>query len=153
MVREAWVKPMTLVQKFEANEAVTACLQVACKSGTYGEYQWYGGIEVKGKTYHPAELDGQNPWGRGEALGTTAFTMTSHDERGCHDASNSGVVIDSNGVISFTGNARLCSHKDSDGDGLADVGERIYWYEDYKDLSIDINFNHWGTIEPSSNKS
>lgn len=39
MERKTWVMPMTLVQKFEANEAVSACWGVACDTETANRWQ------------------------------------------------------------------------------------------------------------------
>lgn len=154
MFRSAWVKPMTLVQKFEANEAVTACLQVTCKSDTYGEYSWFpAGFEIKGLTNHPAESDGQNPWGRDEWLGSIATNEWAHSNNRCKDPNNSGVIISDDGHISFSDGCWLALHVDSDGDNLADVGERIYWCADQKSGIYTYKLNHWGTVEKSSNHS
>lgn len=44
MGRKTWVKPMTLVQEFEANEpvAATQCWRVACERGEWFTW-WYDG--------------------------------------------------------------------------------------------------------------
>lgn len=154
MGRTTWVKPMTLVQKFEANEAVTACMQVVCQSDTRGEYIWFpAGFEIQGEDHHPAE-DGPNPWGRGEWLGNTAVNKKGHPGHNCKNPNNgSGVIISNDGQISFADGRNLALHVDKDLDGLADIGDRIYWTSDEKISLVNYDFNHWGTVEPSSNKS
>lgn len=62
MGRKTWVKPMTLVQKFEANEAVAACWSVGCNTEAANNYEksigkyeiWYAGIHM-GDVRHDAE--------------------------------------------------------------------------------------------------
>lgn len=39
MERKTWVMPMTLVQKFEANETVSACWGVACNTTVSNQYE------------------------------------------------------------------------------------------------------------------
>lgn len=63
MERKTWVKPMTLVQKFEANETVAACWSVGCSTGAADDYEksignydiWYWGWHM-GKVEH--SIDG-----------------------------------------------------------------------------------------------
>lgn len=152
MVRATWVKPMTLVQKFEANEAVAACMQITCESDTYLGYQFPKYV-VMGYTYHPAELDGENPWGRDEWLGVSGADDWRHSNHSCKDPNNSGVTISNDGQISLASDCELALHVDIDNDGLADIGERIYWREDEKSGLYTYKFNHWGTVTQSSNHS
>lgn len=155
MGRKTWVKPMTMVQKFEANEAITACLQVVCQMETEGS-AWAGDGFLTGTDTHP-EVDGSDPWGRDEWLGSVLWNLRKHDGYRCKDPNNSGVFISNNGEISFADGCWRILHVDSDGDNLADIGERIYWCEDKTEKVAGINYtykyNHWGTVEKSSNRS
>ena len=45
MAKKTWVKPMTLVQKFEANETVAACWGVACNTGAANDYEIKNGFD------------------------------------------------------------------------------------------------------------
>lgn len=63
MVRSAWVKPMTLVQKFEANEAVAAetCWYVECEGNYTGELLAHGACKKKGNyTFKDTDGNGMN---------------------------------------------------------------------------------------------
>lgn len=149
MVRATWVKPMTLVQKFEANEAVTSCLQLVCKSETYGNNAW----SVNGKTNHPATIDGEDPWGRPEYLGTYSVFHAEkyHTKDICHVAGNDGIILE-NGTIEFTGDRWLAKHVDVNENGKVDAPDRVYWCENSGATSL-YKWNHWGTVEMTSNKS
>lgn len=153
MVRAAWVKPMTLVQKFEANEAVTACLQVVCQSNRYGE-----GYETKGDSGHPIALDGENPWGRDDKLyifSNPALAAKKHDGNVCREP-NYNLVYGNDGTFQGINGWWVQYQSDDDKDGITEVGDRVYWCNDEKYTIFGAewyNYNHWGTVEKSSNRS
>lgn len=63
MVRATWVKPMTLVQKFEANEAVAAetCWYVECEGNYTGQLLAHGACGKKGNyTFKDTDGNGIN---------------------------------------------------------------------------------------------
>lgn len=146
MVRATWVKPMTMVQKFEANEAVTSCLQLVCKSSRY-----VGTGGLKGDTNHPASLDGPDPWGRSEYLGASGWEHNDHRSDICHVAGNDRIILE-NGTIEFTGDRWLAKHVDVNENGKVDAPDRVYWCEN-SGLGGLYKWNHWGTVEMTSNKS
>lgn len=150
MVRAAWVKPMTLVQKFEANEAVTACLQVVCESKRYGY-----GFENRGETYHPADKDGENPWNRSEKLWTSG-PRKGHDDNVCNQP-NFNLVYGENGKFQGINGWWVVKQSDDDHDGITEVGDRVYWCNDETyDAGLwneYLNYNHWGTVTQGSNRS
>lgn len=144
MVRSAWVKPMTLVQKFEANEAVAAegCYQVVCESKRYGDYWLY---QTKGPTGHPAEIDGSDPWGRSDDLAGTSGTR-KHDGNVCRQP-NFNLVYGDNGKFQGINDWWVTYQSDDDGDGITEVGDRVYWCNDeFYSLAESFRFNHWGTV-------
>lgn len=60
MGRTTWVKPMTLVQEFEANEAVAAtqCWRVKCDRKL--TYSWWDGSLLRTETHNPCRnIDNQ----------------------------------------------------------------------------------------------
>lgn len=144
MVREAWVKPMTLVQKFEANEAVTACLQIKCNSDTY-----CAGANVKyGDDHSPS--DDFPKWNDDEYYSAKVWYDPHTD---CKTYTNNPFSFDT-GVAVFTGNGGIDSIIDANDDGVkGNEGDRVYWHTFHKWNLSTLRLNHWGTIEPSSNKS
>lgn len=152
MVRSAWVKPMTLVQKFEANEAVASCLQVKCASQRYGER-----FETRGATGHPAEKDGDNPWHRDEKLTVSAIlNVRKHEGNVCREP-NYNLVYGSDGTFTGINGWEVVYQSDDNHDGITEVGDRVYWCNDETyDVGLwkeYFNYNHWGTVEKSSNRS
>ena len=143
MVRAAWVKPMTLVQKFEANEAVAAgqCFQVVCESDRYGKFLGY---QTLGDTNHPADLDGTNPWRRDDDL-TTSIGTRKHDGNVCR-LPNYNLVFE-NGTVSAINGWWIAKTVDVNTNGVIDAGDRVYWCNDEKYTAVEsYKFNHWGTV-------
>lgn len=146
MVRSAWAMPMTLVQKFEANEAVAAeaCLGVKCESQTKSGYLG----KPQGSTNHPESIDG-NPWGRDEYLGASPAEGKNH-EGTCKRPIDNGIIIDENGAVSYNGadgGGRFVTAIDSvtnSATAVVDAGDRVYWCTD----SSLYKWNHWGTVIP-----
>lgn len=149
MVRATWVKPMTFVQKFEANEAVASCLQVKCASKRYGE-----NFSTKGETGHPAEKDGDNPWHRDESLTVSwLWAVRKHEGNVCREP-NYNLVYGSDGTFTGINGWWVEYQSDYDGDGITEVGDRVYWCSDEKYSAAESwRYNHWGTVEKSSNRS
>lgn len=151
MVRATWVKPMTLVQKFEANEAVAAeaCLQISCDMQTYGILVT---PYLSGTDTHPL-VDGENPWNRSENLYVTA-TIKNHSGS-CQDGAN---IIFENGDVFYTASdGKIVAKIDENKDGIG-VGDRVYWCTDEDKVIWGVKYgtfrwNHWGTVEKSSNRS
>lgn len=143
MVRATWVKPMTLVQKFEANEAVAAsgCLVVKCESKTRPGFP--GGVSGS-----PGNPDG-NIWKRKEYLGWSTVETNGHDGR-CRNAIENGIIIDENGAVSYNGadgDGRFVTAIDSvtnSATAVVDADDRIYWCTD----SGAYKWNHWGKVIP-----
>lgn len=152
MVRATWVKPMTLVQKFEANEAVTACLEVVCESGRYGKYT---AVPVKretlGPTNHPAEKDGANPWNRDDVLCVLAGTR-EHNGNVCRQP-NHNLVFENDGTVHGINGWWVEYSSDDDHDGIIEVGDRVYWCNDEGYWGQNFKYNHWGTVTQGSNRS
>lgn len=148
MGRKTWVKPMTLVQKFEANEAVaaTTCFQIACQSDTKA-----GMLDtIKGKTNHPADLDGW-PWTQGESFHSD-IVFGKHD--GCREAPNNIFNFDGT-TLTFIGdsgevdNGKIDAVIDANHDGIkGNSGDRVYWHTwGTKPVNREFVWNHWGEIK------
>lgn len=156
MGRTTWVKPMTLVQKFEANEPVAAtglCFEIECESDTRGGA--FGSI--KGETNHPEE-DGW-PWKNSEyfagLIGSSIDKKATHD--GCHTASNNifhfdGTTLTFVGDSGEIGNGMIDDIIDANNSGIkGDAGDRVYWHttEPYV-AGQTMLWNHWGYLRPIS---
>lgn len=147
MVRATWVKPMTLVQKFEANEAVTACLQIVCQSDTYCSGQIH-----HGEDHSPA--DDSPKWETGEDYKSSAM-YNAHSA--CKTPSNNSFSFDT-GVAVFTGDGGIDSIIDASNDGIyGNEDDRVYWHSTVPNRvmfwDVYVKLNHWGTVEKSSNRS
>lgn len=152
MVRAAWVKPMTLVQKFEANETVAAntqCFLIGCESNASSsqgpgspEFGW----NKEEGSYTSYDIFGEVYWGKpdGFAHGT------------CHTASNNVFSIDGGNIkfIEETNGANnivgLDSWTDVDNNNVVSVGDVVYWYT--SDIGRSVvragwRWNHWGHVE------
>lgn len=150
MGRKTWVMPMTLVQKFEANEAVAAdqCFEIGCQSTTYGSsIAW---DSVRGTDNHPLE-DGAYPWTQKEYYGgISRYDKANHD--GCHDPSDNIFNFDGEnltfvGNSGQVGNGKLDIIIDASGDGiLGNAGDRVYWHTTERYMSTNMVWNHWGTL-------
>lgn len=151
MGRKTWVKPMTLVQKFEANETVANnCFLIACQSNVGNpsnppapEFGW------KKKEGHYTDYDGP----------LETCTMPSKFSHGnCYIASNNIFNIDG-GNISFVrenGGASgdyygVDSWTDVDKNNKVSVGDIVYWHNsDIKSgffYRYGDRWNHWGEVQ------
>lgn len=150
MERKNWVKPMTLVQKFEANETVANnCFLIACQSNVGNpnnppapEFGW----EKKEGRYTSYGIGGETYW----------QTPSEFGHGNCYIASNNIFNIDG-GNISFVrenGGASgdfygVDSWTDVDGDKKVSEGDIVYWYN----TSIGSfwragdRWNHWGEVK------
>lgn len=156
MGRTTWVKPMTFVQKFEANEPVAAsqCFEIECESDTRGG----AGGSIKGSTNHPADLDGW-PWKYSEEflglIGSSIDKKATHD--GCHTASNNifnfdGTTLTFVGDSGEIGNGMIDDIIDASNDGIeGNAGDRVYWHTTEPYLGRTMLWNHWGYLKPISN--
>lgn len=152
MGRKTWVKPMTLVQKFEANEPVAAanCYSVACSNDTYCDDHWlwinktetnspYGNLWVKKE----GTVDG--------GLGASLPLGFNHKGT-CSHAENNTFRIDGMSVefINEIQDGDILSggfdnKVDVNNDGVIGPGDVIYWHTT---VSPAIRYNHWGYVEP-----
>ncbi len=125
MGRKTWVKPMTLVQKFEANESVAAdtqCWRVACERP--GGYFYHGLLEV-----HTACKDINNQW------------LYDEDGNGTPDK-----------MVELGHDVDCTIYADSDytkplafEDIVPSSGATIYWVNNYG-----MKYHHVGTIQQAS---
>lgn len=150
MERKNWVKPMTLVQKFEANETVANnCFLIACES----------------KATHDTDSNAPgNLWKKPEGHYLSGYGWDSAhyvgkpDEFGhgnCQTASNNIFNIDG-GNISFEREINGASGdfygvdgwSDEDQNDVISVGDIVYWYN--TDISkiwrVGDRWNHWGHV-------
>lgn len=151
MERKTWVMPMTLVQKFEANETVaaTSCVQVACKSTAVGS--------LSGITDHGAP---ESPWPYGEGNftvwgGFLSYAQINHKGDCSHKEKNifriTGDQIEYlgelDGVVDMGGFVK----RTDNGDGKIGPGDTFYWWSRDYDLIVGASsykqYNHWGVAE------
>lgn len=147
MVRAAWVKPMTLVQKFEANEAVAAtnCFLLSCDSNAYST----GAVianrgEVSSTTWKEREgdnLSGGAPVGwKHELCENTSNNVFNYGDGGIEFVSGTGydTGITWGGIDNWT---------DVDEDGKISDGDIVYWYTKQHSGLFDYRWNHYGTLK------
>lgn len=143
MERKNWIKPMTLVQKFEANEAVALCWEVACKNDTY-----YDGLAWNTKKDSNAPRDEWHFWKHSESI-NGEFIPFEHSD--CNTASNN-LFAEDNGNIIFKGEVAhdvrggFEGWVDVDGSESITPKDRIYWYSQKKVGLIWYTWNHWGEV-------
>lgn len=134
MMKKNWEMPKTVVQRFEPNEYVAACYQLACRRGSegnlYGKWYWDGDGE-RGNVSH-------------SVIGTPDT---------CGDASANRVITDDGGVFQSVGefngqqgwlNGEMTYLMDPDENGI-DPGDTIFWYTVSSDGKR--RWNHWGYVE------
>ena len=149
MGRTTWVKPMTLVQKFEANEAVAAtqCFQVACQSDTT--------ISHNGNPGDPCAP--MQPWEKREGnynlfgwfMGYASFY---HDN--CLAASNNVFNVENGNIITYIdesgGSATeggFTHWQDVNENKVVDSGDVLYWWnQGNTSAGQPTVWNHWGTV-------
>lgn len=151
MKRTTWVKPMTLVQQFEANETVANnCFSIACQSNVGNPNNppapKFGWKKEEGR-YTSYSDDGGVYWEKPSGF--------AHGN--CYTASNNVFNIDG-GNISFvreiggaSGEYRgVDSWTDVDGDKKVSDGDIVYWYNtsigEHVVLAGD-RWNHWGEVK------
>lgn len=138
MGRTTWVKPMTVVQKFEANESVAAdtqCWRVAC------------------------ERENSFTWWETTAIGTPWPHVEAHDNNRCKNIDNQW-LYDEDGdgtpdkMIELGRNVECTLYSDADytiplrfEDIKPDSGMTIYWTN--RD-DIDWLYHHVGKIQQAS---
>lgn len=155
MVREAWVKPMTLVQKFEANEAIAAepCWDVICKSNGY--HKWPDGTVKTNNANHPEK------WGSYEEFLGTPGTTNDSGHYNCDDAGHNQFSFDINsGTVTFLGenggsSDGVVTGVYDNGDGVLGLGDEVYWVtQGYNGLAVRVlTWTHWGVITKTANRS
>lgn len=153
MGRKTWVKPMTMVQKFEANEpvAASACFQVACKSDVYYSTAWDKHTGDPGDPCAPMQ-----PWGKKEGnynlLGWFMGYASFYHEN-CHTASKNIFNVE-NGVITYIdesgGSATeggFTHWQDVNENKVVDSGDVLYWWnQGNTSAGQPTVWNHWGTV-------
>lgn len=140
MGRTTWVKPMTLLQKFEANEPVAAdqCFEIECRSNTHA----FGGSDGSPSSDYPKWSSGEKFYGD--------LVFGKHD--GCHTASNNIFNFDGQeltfvGDSGEIGNGAIDSIIDASNDGIVgNAGDRVYWYTTEDKGTRVFRWNHWGTL-------
>lgn len=157
MGRKTWVKPMTLVQKFEANEPVAAsqCYEIACGSNVVYAYDFWDPFKKAGNNaplgHHWDRNEGFSN-GNNSGLMSNLPTDFSHDGT-CKDPTKNIFRIDGNSIVFLeeqTGDGALSGGVDwydIGTDGVLNAGDLVYWHTD----KGTIRWNHWGYLQPISN--
>ena len=154
MGRKTWVMPMTVVQKFEANEAVAAtqCFQVACESDTT--------VSHNGNPGDPCAP--MQPWEKREGnynlfgwfMGYATFY---HDN--CKTASNNifrvedgkFTYIDETGGSASDGG--FTHWEDVNNNNIVDSKDVLYWWNQGNTSSGQPTvWNHWGYVTTTDPK-
>lgn len=157
MGRKTWVKPMTLVQKFEANEAVAAtqCYEIACESDVnYWNQGLSDPIKINAPRFGWCSNEGFSN-GDNAGKGRNLPMDFNHDNE-CKIASKNIFRVEGN-EIEFLGeysaggfiSGAVCG-KDLGADGVLGAGDIIYWHTDGGAFNS-IRWNHWGRLQPISN--
>ena len=148
MVRSAWVKPMTLVQKFEANEAVANnCFLIACESKATNSTGSGapGDLWNEGEGYYSAY---DSPF----QTGPNKHPSFKHEN--CGTASNNVFNING-GSIEFVqeiggadGLHGVDGWSDEDHNDVISDGDIVYWHSSNLSgpWSAGTRWNHWGTV-------
>lgn len=158
MGRKTWVKPMTLVQKFEANEPVAAigqCYNVLCKSEAKYAYKFPSFIitDSGAPEYHWSHKEGYfNALGEGQASMSSGFahgTCKSDNNVFNIDLTNPAnpqiKYIQETGGVADSGEFE--HWLDYNGSGIFDAGDIIYWTNvENKGGGIGWRWNHWGEV-------
>ena len=140
MAKKTWVKPMTLVQKFEANETVAAanCWAVACESEA---------------SYNHNDHPPFDPVGKWDGNESTNWIWFEHGGW-CADAKNNVFQELDDGTIKFItevgsgiDGGSFQTLIDNDGDKKISQGDYITWSTTKKSSPlITRRWNHWGTV-------
>ena len=132
-MEKKWEKPVTVVEKFEANEYVAACFKLACGRGS-----------------DPSFPHGQH-WKTGESGNVSHSTIGTPNT--CGDADANRVITDDGGVFQSVGelngeqgwlNGGLDYILQRDGDNTVDPGDVIFWHTNASDGR---KWNHWGVVQ------
>ena len=132
-MEKKWEKPVTVVEKFEANEYVAACFKLACGRGSdpslpYGAY-----------------------WERGERGDVSHSPIGTPNT--CGDANANRVITDDGGFFQSVGdlngeqgwlNGGLDYVLQRDGNGTVDPNDVIFWHTNASDGR---RWNHWGIVQ------
>lgn len=150
MERKTWAKPMTLVQKFEANETVAAnsCFLIACKSdATYS----HGGI---GDTCAPQPAAWTHPEGYFDSAAIEGDKHLWFSHSNCRDASRNIFRISGNEITylyeagGIADRGGVDGWKDMNDDGKLGAGDVVYWYGiNDETWTTGTRWNHWGNLE------
>lgn len=147
MKRKTWVMPMTLVQKFEANETVAAaqCYSIACKNNTYMNVAWdkneVSNAPENGWNGNEGRL--QSPWGLKEGF---------NHNGACRDARNNVFRVDGDNIeflLEHSSQGDISggfdSWVDTGNDGFG-AGDRVYWHTTGEQALVPMRWNHWGEV-------
>ena len=155
MGRKTWVKPMTLVQKFEANEPVAAigqCYQIKCKSTAKADR--LGKIKPRGGSapeFHWSHEEGYYDSALVEGGLSPDFV---HDN--CTNPSKNVFNVDLtnpaapviNYIVESGGIAKDGAFEhwlDYNNSGVFDSGDIIYW-TNTTGGRLGTRWNHWGEV-------
>lgn len=154
MAKKTWVKPMTLVQKFEANETIAAqCYEVACGSdAAYGNQKLWENIKINAPFGH--QWVRNEGYSNGNNGGTGIDLPPSFNHNGdCKTASKNIFRIDGNNIVFLeeqTGDGSLSGGVDwydLGSDGILNTNDVVYWHTD----KGSVRWNHWGYLTPITN--
>lgn len=157
MGRKTWVKPMTLVQKFEANEPVAAigqCYNVLCKSDAAYKYQAWPPKAYISDSGAP-EYHWSHPEGYYDSAAIEGSPLTSFKHENCkkdNNVFNADLTDPANPQIQYIletgGSANEGNFEywlDYNGSGVFDSGDIIYW-TNTTGGSVGTRWNHWGEV-------
>lgn len=148
MERKNWVKPMTLVQKFEANEAVaaTSCFQIVCQHNS----SW------KNALTHKCNAPLGYMWTQEEGVGPLHSWVSPFGHDGdCHNNPENNVFRSDDGTsLTFllqynkgdVLGGGLDHYEDANHNGVVDTNDIVYWHTDGKQGAVDTTWNHWGYV-------
>lgn len=149
MAKKTWVKPMTLVQKFEANETVASCLQVSCQHNSYYD-NWFT------HDWHESECNAPlgNKWLNSEGDINTGYWGNPFQHKNCKEHPESNIFIINGNDIKFsvehssqgTLSGGLDFYNDTNGNGSVDAGDIVYWHTEGHQGAIPYRWNHWGYL-------
>lgn len=147
MGRKTWVKPMTLVQKFEANEPVAAgnCYSIICES----TFKW---------NHQDSSAPNPNAWSAKEGNYTYSVFGDAYwgapapfDHINCKEA-NSNIFHVEDGKVTYL--YEIGGKVDSgavevidNADGVFGEGDIVYWYSRNEITGGYIRHNHWGHVK------
>lgn len=155
MGRKTWVKPMTLVQKFEANEPVAAigqCYQILCKSDAKAGF--FVITDSGAPEYHWSRKEGYFDSVSIEGGFRASFKHDQCKKSASNNVFNVDVTNPSNPIITYVtevgGNADEGAFEhwlDYSGDGKFGQGDIIYWTNVIKETpTTGMRYNHWGEV-------